>query len=72
VDDACKRLLALSRGAQMVKFDVQGAFRTVPVHPHVRWLLGMSWERRTYVDKVLPFGLRSAPAIYNAITEALM
>ena len=72
VDVACKRLLALGRGSMMAKFDVQGAFRTVPVHPHDRWLLGMCWEGKTYIDTVLPFGLRSAPAIYNAVAEALM
>ena len=32
VDVACRRLLALGRGSMMAKFDVQGAFRTVPVH----------------------------------------
>ena len=32
VDDACKKLIALGRGAQLAKFDVQGASRTVPVH----------------------------------------
>lgn len=72
VDVACRRLLALGRGSMMAKFDVQGAFRTVPVHPHDRWLLGMRWEGKTYVDTVLPFGLRSAPAIYSAVAEALM
>ena len=72
VDTACRRLLALGRGAMMAKFDVQGAFRTIPVHPHDRWLLGMCWEGKIYIDTVLPFGLRSAPAIYNAVAEALM
>ena len=57
---------------QRLNDDVQGAFRTVPVHPHGRWLLGMCWEGKTYIDTVLPFGLRSAPAIYNAVAEALM
>ena len=41
VDVACWRIVALGRGTIMAKFDVQGAFRTVPVHPHDRWLLGM-------------------------------
>ena len=56
----------------MAKFDVQGAFRTVPVHPHDRWLLVMCWEGRTYVDKVLPFRRRSAPKIYKSVANALM
>ena len=58
---ACKRVVARGRGTLLAKFDVEGAFRTVPVHPNDRWLLGMKWEDKVYVDKVLPFGLRSAP-----------
>ena len=72
VDMACWRIIAQGRGTIMAKFDVQGAFRTVPVHPHDRWLLGMCWEGRPYVDKVLPFWLRSAPKIYNSVANALM
>ena len=72
VDVACRRIVALGRGTIMAKFDVQGAFRMFPVHPHDRWLLGMCWEGRTYVGKVLPFGLRSAPKIYNSVADALM
>ena len=31
----------------------------------------MTWENSLYVDTVLPFGLRSAPKIFNAIADAL-
>ncbi len=41
VDTACKRVVATDRGCLLAKFDVEGAFRTVPVHPDDRWLLGM-------------------------------
>ncbi len=59
-------------GAALAKFDVSGAFRTVPVHPDDRRLLGMRWKGKTYVDKVLPFGLRSAPKLYNSIADGLL
>lgn len=72
VDEACKRVMARGRGTMLAKFDVEGAFRTVPVHPDDRHLLGMSWEGQVYVDKVLPFGLRSAPKLYNAVADALL
>ncbi len=72
VDEACRRVIAKGRGTVLAKFDVEGAFRTVPVHPEDRWLLGMSWEGHVYVDKVLPFGLRSAPKLYNAVADALL
>ena len=70
VDEACERIVAKGRGAMLAKFDVEGAFRTVPVHPDDRWLLGMQWEGQVYIDKVLLFGLRSAPKLYNAVADA--
>ena len=44
----------------------------IPVHPEDRSLLGMRWEGQLYVDKALPFGLRSAPKIFNAMADGLM
>ncbi len=72
VDTASQNVLKIGRGAALAKFDVSGAFRTVPVHPDDRHLLGMKWKGKTYVDKVLPFGLRSAPKLYNAIADGLL
>ncbi len=43
----------------------------VPVHPQDRLLQGVQWKGRVYVDPMLPFGLRSAPKIFNAIADAL-
>jgi len=72
VDVACKRIIALGRGATLAKFGVQGAFRTVPVHPEDRWLLGMKWEGRVYNNKILPFGPRSALKVFNAVADTLL
>ena len=69
VDAACQRVLELGQGAVLAKFDMSGAFRTVPVHPDDRHLLGMWWWGHTYVDKVLPYGLRSAPKLYNVVAD---
>ena len=44
-------------------------FRLIPVHPDDWELLGMLWNGFCYFDKVLPFGLRSAP---NILTSSLM
>ena len=67
-----KRVVAKGRGTVLAKFDVEGAIRTIPVHPDDRRLLGMHWEGRTYVDKVLPFRLRLAPKLYNVVADALL
>ncbi len=51
--------------------DVKSAYRTVPVHPADRHLLGMSWEGKLFIDTTLLFGLRSAPKIFTGVADAL-
>ena len=55
----------------LAKIDIESAYRLVPVHPSDRRLLGVQWCGRTYVDPILPFGLRSAPKVFNAVADAL-
>ena len=55
----------------MAKLDIKQAYRNILVHPTDCPLLGMSWDRKVYVDKILPFGLRSAPMLFSAIADAL-
>ena len=71
VEMAVKWIIQLGPGALMAKLDIESAYRIVPVHPDDRHLLGMRWRGETYVDTVLPFGLRSAPKIFNALADAL-
>ena len=56
-------------GALMAKFDVEAAYRNIAVHPEDRYLLGMKWRGQFFVDLALPFGLRSAPHIFNSVAE---
>ena len=39
MDEACARVAAKGRGTMLAKFDVERAFRSVPVHPDDRLLL---------------------------------
>ncbi len=71
VDVAVARVLTHGAGTSLAKFDIESAYRIVPVHPDDRPLLGMSWRGRVYIDKVLPFGLRSAPKIFSAVVDAM-
>ena len=59
------------RGTYMAKTDILSAFRLFPVHPQDWELLGMKWEGKYYFDKVLPFGLRRAPSIFNQLSNAI-
>ena len=69
VDDAVNIIRQLGRGTQLVKLDLKDAYRIVPVYPADYHLLGIKWRGNTYVDRALPFGLRSAPKIFNAIAN---
>ena len=69
--DAALLLHSLGPGSLMAKIDLRDAYRMVPIHPADRPFLGLSWQGSTYVDLQLPFGLASAPAIFNALAEPL-
>ena len=71
VDDAAAEICAMGRGTLLAKLDIKNAYRIVPVHPEDRLLLGTKWQGKLFIDTVLPFGLRSAPKIFNAIADAL-
>ena len=71
VDMIGDRISELGWGTLMAKLDIKSAFRIIPVHPVDRCLLGMQWQQRIYVDRVLPFGLRSAPRLFSAVADGL-
>ena len=72
VDEAVNRVLQRGRGTQLAKLNIASAYRIIPVHPHDRPLLAMGWKQQLLVDTALPFGLRSAPKIFNAVADALL
>ena len=71
LEDAIRLVAQAGRGAVMMKRDLKSAFRHVPVSASDHWLLIFEWQGRYYVDMFLPFGLRTAPRIFNLFSEAL-
>ncbi len=71
VDQAARLVMKCGRGALMAKCDLQSAYRHVPIHPEDQELLGFEWGGRTYRDRALPFGLRSAPKLFSAVADGL-
>ena len=71
VDTVADHVMRTGKGALLCKVDIKHAFRLCPVHPNDWPLLGICWRGKFYVDKVLPFGLRSAPVLFNRLAEAL-
>ena len=69
--DAAHRVVGKGAGALMVKVDIKQAYRNIPLHPDERGLMGMSWDGGLFIDTALPFGLRLAPKIFNAVADAV-
>ena len=72
VDHAVRLVQLLGKGCLLAKLDLKEAYRAVPVHPTDQRLLAVAWRGVTYLDRALPFGLRSAPKIFSALTDAMM
>ena len=71
VDDAVQLILQLGKGSELVKLDLKQAYCQVSIHPHDHHLFGISWEGNVFVDRALPFGLRSAPKIFTAVSDVI-
>ena len=71
VDHIAETILRLGQGALLAKADVKEAFRNIPVATDDRLLLAMQWKGELYLDKVLPFGLRSAPILFTAVADTI-
>ena len=71
VDEVARAAIALGPGALIAKVDIKSAYRLIPVHPQDRKWLGMEWKGQVFIDGMLPFGLRSAPKIFNAVADGL-
>ena len=71
VDELADVILQVGHKTLLAKLDIKSAYRIVPVHPEDRQFLGMQWEGKLFIDTALPFGLRSAPKVFNAVADAL-
>ena len=69
MDDIIKMVSKFGPGALMAKFNIESAYQNIAIHPLDRHLLGLTWRNAYYIDLALPFGLRSAPAIFNSTAE---
>ena len=71
VDDAHTIINKLGQGALLSKIDLKNAFRLIPVRQKDWNLLGIYWKSKYYIDTCLPFGLRSAPFLFNQLADAI-
>ena len=71
VDDLVTLVKLKGRGCALAKRDLRQAYRQFPVDPGDWHLLAYSWRGKTYIDRVLPMGLRSSAFICQRITNAI-
>ena len=71
IDQAIDAILSVGKGALLSKFDIERAYRNVPIHPEDRFLLGMKWDGHYYVDLTLPFGGRPSATIFSSVADVL-
>ena len=71
IDDAYRIINKLGPGALLSKIDLKDAFHLIPVRPADWNLQGIHWKQNFYIDTCLPFGLRSAPYLFNRFSDAL-
>ena len=72
IDEAAALICDVGRGAWMGKIDLKDAYRHLTIHREDIELLGMRFQGFIYIDLCLPFGARSAPAIFNFFADALV
>ena len=71
IDNAITILNELGPGTLMGKIDLKNAFRLCPDSKEDWPLLGIYWQGNYYLDKSLPFGLGSAPFLFNQLASGL-
>jgi hypothetical protein len=59
------QLVAAGVGCLIIKRDEKDAFRMVPVALHNQLWLGFRWDGAIYIECCLPFGLATAPLLFN-------
>ena len=70
MEEVLQLVLRAGRGCTMVKRDMKDASRLIPIAIRDQWMMGFCWEGRYFVETVFPFGLRTAPKIFNLFAEA--
>ena len=69
IEDILRDVIEAGRHCVILKRDIKDAFRNIPLSSQVQWLLGFQWEGQLYMERCLPFGLATAPFIFNLFAE---
>jgi hypothetical protein len=67
----CKQVVMMGRGCLLSKFDINEAFKYIRVRTDQHYCLGMRFNGLYYYERCLPFGLKSAPALFELFATAI-
>ena len=65
------KILLYGKDIMLAKIGIQSAFCLLSVHPEDHHLLTLSWKGEVHIDHCIPFGLQSAPKLFNTLTDLL-
>ena len=67
--DAVSAIQILGKDCILIKRDFESAFRHIPVSPYDSPLCGFHWQNQYYAERYLPFGLWTAPYLFDLLAE---
>ncbi|QRV84674.1 hypothetical protein RhiJN_26739 [Ceratobasidium sp. AG-Ba] len=70
--DVVNILLSLPEGSQAATFDVDAAYRRMPVHPDDQPHIVVHWDGECWIDHCVPFGGTSSGGIFGRCGDALI
>ena len=71
IQEAIGKIMRYGRGSLLAEFDLNRAYRCLPVCEEEKRFLGMFWQGNYYVGLALPFGVSRAPNIFNRAADLL-
>ncbi|CAE7121611.1 unnamed protein product [Rhizoctonia solani] len=70
--DVVEIILSLPPGSQAATFDVDAAYRRMPVHPDDQPHIIVHWNNSFYVDHCVPFGATSSNGIFGRCGDCIL
>ena len=69
IEDAIRAVQVQGQNSILMKRDFESAFRHIPISRQDTPLLGFCWKENYYAECFVPFGLCTAPYIFNLFAE---
>ena len=71
IEDAIRMIQRMGRGCRLSKIDIKSAYRLLCVKKELWRTMMYKWDGKYYFETRLPFGLRSAPCIFEMFSSML-